>query len=319
MVKIRRLQQWFLKYIIIIYSVTAAFLAVIDFYVAFQYCIPNDTSKIAIVIKITALASSAVCIFVGFTLLRRILLGKFLFNLEQTSKEIYFHGYELKRYLDSSAIIRLENWLKAGLCYELSVLAMMLVKDNKSARICRGDFYDKDGKLKTKHAWVEVKVPLNGWFAIDLAWFSPCFGRRKDYFKRCNEDGKLIRKWVYPHDKFWGIQFSNVILEAIKCRETSCILLELTAFGGPEHGYGFMDWIQKIDKLRFSDGSIMLPHTRAEADRPISTRVIRDFVKKPTRRSPKSKSIRIAKKEIRAYERWRARQEANQKTRTAPS
>ena len=281
-------------------------LVVLDVCLVVHYFQTHDESGIVIATRIMAGISTIAYSIRGILLLKKFLLKKFFVSTMRKAGEIYFHGFKLQHYIDSWAFLRLEEWLGTGMCYELSILAMILLEDNKSARLCRGKHCYKDGRLRTRHSWVEVKVPLNGWIVIDFAWGAFC--KKRDYYSHLNKGGKFVCEWTCPHDDFWKIRFTHVISEAMKNMETSCVLLELSVFGDAWSSYNFDDCIYEIDKLMLSDGSLMVPHHRAGTGRPVSTRIIRDFVKKTNRRKPKAKSIRLAYAGIRKYESWKAQQ-----------
>lgn len=302
-----KIQQWFLSNKKKISIITAILLAFTDIWLTIGYFYQReDANLLTIVTRIIA------CFFTGIWIAARIMwlknsrLGKFLTAVYTDAEKLYFHGFKMNRYIDDDIFLRLEGWLGSGKCYELSVLAMILLKNFKTARLCRGDYYDKDGNLKTRHSWVEVKVPFNGWYVVDFAWLFPAFCKRRRYFSH-RSDGKLVRKWIRTYDEFWNVQFSNVVFEAMQNRKTSCVLLELSGFGNPDENYEFKDWILEAKELRYSDGSKMIPF-KNYSGKPISTRIIRDFVKNPKRKNPKAKSIRLTNQVIHKYELWKAQQ-----------
>ena len=304
--QIEKFHRWISNHERKVYICSAVVLVIIDISLIVDYYFQTESSTtVATIARIMAGIATGLYVFRERTIFRKRKLERFFVSIFKESEDIYFHGFKFRRYLDTDAILRLEDWLGSGMCYELSALAMILMKDYNSAKLCHGDYYDKNGIFKTKHAWVEVKIPLNGWYVIDFAWIFPGFCRKSDYFYRNNDGGKLICKWTCTYDEFWSIHFSNVVRKAMQNRKTSCVLLELSGFGGPENGYGFRDWVYEIENLKFSDGSIMLPHCRGDSDRPISGRIIRDFVKSPKRKNPKAKSIRLAKIAMHKYEVWK--------------
>ena len=249
---------------------------------------------IIIALLIVGVILIIVCVAAAIMCLQDIQLKRFLSSTMSESQKIFFHGFSLTHYIVSDAFIRLESWLGSGLCYELSILAMILMKNNKTARLCRGDYVDKAGRLKTRHSWVEAKVPLNGWIVIDLACLSPIFCKRDQYYKYFDENGRLGCKWLCTYDEFWKTPFAKVIAEAVKKPETSNILSELAAFGSPECDYGFRgELIENSEPI--PSGKKMPTHYRYGSKKPVSTEIIRDFVKNPRRKDPKTKSIRLAK------------------------
>ncbi len=241
------------------------------------------------------------------SLVRIKMIEKYLEKIWQELDTLYFHGFKVHRYLSSEAFLRLQAWLGCGMCYELSALAMLVLKHNKTARLCRGDYYEQDGKPRTCHGWVEFKIPLCGWCVADFSWIHGGFARKKVFFKSL-DGGKLKERWSCSYDDFWDLPFPNVLYKAIQSSKTSKILFELTAFCGHtvEDG-GFKEWCYSGQKLRYSDGTFMIPFLNNKG-KPVSTIIIRDFVKNPKRKQPKAKSIRCSRLFIRHYSTWRSQQ-----------
>lgn len=222
-------------------------------------------------------------------------------EIHAEAEKLYFYGFKLQRYLESNAILRLENYLRASLCYELSALAMILLRSNKTAKMCRGDYLDDDGKLKTHHSWVEFEVPNEGWCVLDLAWFEPAIFKKDFYFQHCRN---LIPKWSCSYSEFWNIKLTNAVYQAMSQSSTSYIFAELSVFGNPKaNGYGFKKYCKKEQKLIYTDGTYMWPR-RFSSGKVLSSRMIRDFVKNPKREQPKAKSIRLAYTDRRNFEQW---------------
>ena len=311
MTKLRKFWNWIGLHEKEIFFIIAALILFLDIYLIIGYFLQKETTTITIIIRIMAVVNTLLYAVAGTLLLKKIKFKEFLDSIVEEMDKAYFHGFKFQRYLETDAILRFEGWLGSGLCYELSALAMILAKNQKSAKLCRGDYYDENGNFKTRHSWVEVKVPLNGWFVIDFAWMSKACKKRWYFHDR---KGRLVQKWVCPYEDFWKFQFSNLIWEAIHNRETSCVLLGLSAFGGPDIEYEFRNWIYEAGNLKIFNGDMMFPHYRDGSDKPISNRIIRDFVKNPKRKNPKAKSIRSAKSFIRKYELWKEQQATCQNT-----
>lgn len=238
--------------------------------------------------------------------IRQKIWGQSFAKIWHELDKLYFHGFKVRRYLGDETISRLQKWLGCGICHELSVLAMLVLKNNKTAVLCHGDYYDADGNFKTHHSWVEFKIPLNGWWVADFSWIDIGFVSKKKYSK--SDDGELKLIWGCGYDDFWDLPFSNALYEAIKSPKTSKVLLELTAFYGPtiEDG-GFKEWCYSGQELRYTDGTFMIPFYNSEG-KPISSRILRDFVKNPKRKQPKAKSVRLTRRVIRDYSIWRSQQ-----------
>ena len=214
--------------------------------------------------------------------------------------QLYFHGFKVWRYLKDDAIMRLQEWLGAGMCYNMSTLAMLTLKHNKTARLCRGAYYDENGVFRTLHGWVEFRIPLCGWCVADFSWIHGGFAKKKVYFK--SVEGEMLKAiWSCSYKDFWDLPFSNVLYKSMQDRKTSCILAELAEFGLPIiEEDGFSEWCYSGQSLKRTDGTFMIPFHLGE--KLVSSRIMRDFVKNPKRHQPRAKSIRIAHLYEREYQ-----------------
>ena len=123
------------------------------------------------------------------------------------------------------------------------------------------------------------------------------------------DDEKLEVKWSCTYCEFWGTPFVRAICEAMQNQEVSNIYQMLDAFGSPcDEGYGFTKYCYSGEMLQRVAHKYMIPYYDCDSN-PISSRVIRDFVKNPKRQQPKTRSIRLASSVIRRYEKWKAEQE----------
>ena len=291
-----------------------AIVIVMDAYLVAAHFHPNlttDAEDMLIWCDISATVATITCTTTLY-MLRKLKLEEALSSISHEFETIYFHGFKLRRYIESEAMLRFQNWLGVGICRELAAVAMITLRGNKSARLCHGNRY-KNGQFVTRHAWVEFKVPLNGWFVMDLAWTCPGVCKRRVYFRNLRKKGKMVRHWSCPHSEFWQIKFVEVVSKMMRNRKTSHVLLELSAFGKPDD-HGFREWCYRQDGPRYSDGSMLIPHPRIGSDKLVSSWAIRDFVKNPKRKQPKARSIRLTYSLKRKYERWVAEQIAQKAT-----
>lgn len=240
------------------------------------------------------------------SLIKSKIMKKYLTKIWQELDALYFHGFKIHRYLDNETFPRLQAWLGCGMCYEPSVLAMLVLRCNKTARLCRGDYWNRNGKLQTRHGWVEFRIPFCGWCVADFSWIHGGFARKKIYFRNM-DSGKLKVRWSCSYQDFWDLPFPNVLYKSMQNRGTSCVLAELNEFGSPIiEEDGFSEWCYSGRELRGTDGTFMIPLYRG--GKFISSRIIRDFVKNPKRRQPKARSIRIARILEREFRKWRSQQ-----------
>ena len=248
--------------------------------------------------------------------IRKKQFEKFVNALSEEAKKLYFHGFRLNRYVNTCAFWRFQEWLGSGRCYAFSVLAMIMLRPNKTATLYRGDSYGKDGQLKTRHSWVEFKIPMNGWWVADFSWTNHGFMPKKEFFKAVNVDSERLEpKWSCSYDEFWGTPFVGAICEAMEDATTSNIFRKLAAFGNPgDEDYGFTEYCYSEEMLKYAICKQMIPYYDTSDEKFISSRIIRDFVKNPKREQPKARSIRLTRLVVHRYEKLKAEQE-----KTAPT
>ncbi len=167
-------------------------------------------------------------------------IGKYFVTIIGKASELYFNGETIKDIIDKKGMHELQEETGNGMCYEFSALAMMLLKDNPTAKICRGYYQSKDGDFETPHSWVEFLVPEMGVFVADFAWMYPGFCSLSDYSKRAESEGNLTTKWVCSYDDFWGYAPSKKIYEKMQKKDTSFVLSDLIVYGIPELGFDFL-------------------------------------------------------------------------------
>ncbi len=169
---------------------------------------------------------------------------------ELRSEQLYFNGINVIKYIDTAALSRFQKWFQRGFCLETSVLAMILLKNNPTATLCRGKMSSMDEDDEDNlHAWVEFK-----YFGLDcifdLSWYADGItlishkreepAENQFYYYRANDDDAeiemvgadllLYKKWSISHDEFWTYLAANQIYEVMKKPETSYVFNELHQF-----------------------------------------------------------------------------------------
>ena len=213
----------------------------------------------------------------------------------------YFCGFKVTDWIRCKGFDRFAQWTGMGICHELSALMMVILRGNKTATLYQGYDYDSEGKL-IKHAWVEFRVPLFGWYICDLMWLNG-FARRREYrrwFPR-----RMI-EWRCTYDEFWSIKLSHCLYEQIQKPATSYVVDELTMYIADEASkFGFTKGI---------GGPLDLPAEKGQAEYMIPVKVgnevcwattMRDFMRNPKAKKPKMRSIRLAESAYKYYLEWR--------------
>ncbi len=153
----------------------------------------------------------------------------YFYNLiESEASNLYFNGKTIKEQIDTKGFYDLEDNNGKGLCHELAVLAMLLLKENPTAALFSGNYHDRYANFVTKHSWVQFSVPGSSEeFVADLAWMHPGFCEAEKYYQRVESNGILLTKQGIPYNDFWKYPFPNSTYNRIQQPETSNIINSL--------------------------------------------------------------------------------------------
>ena len=79
--------------------------------------------------------------------------------------------------------------------------------------------------------------------------------------------------------------------------------------GNPkDEDYGFTEYCYSEEIIKHAACEYMIPYYNPNDEKFISSQIIRDFIKNPKRKQPKTRSIRLARFVVRRYEKWKAEQ-----------
>lgn len=305
----KRIYNWLTRHLVGGCLICLFVLLIYDAYYAVSY-VGGFLDGADYVFCIIDTAVIAPCFIIMMLAIRKRKIETFIETLLKEAEKHYFHGFKLSLYVSTHAFWRFQHWLGSGRCYAFSVLAMIMLKSNKTATLYRGDSYNKDGQLKTRHSWVEFKIPMNGWWVADFTWIYAGFAPKKKFFKAINADGgRLDVKWSCSYDEFWNTPFIGAICEAMENTTTSNIYLNLSLFGNPkDEDYGFTEYCYSEEIIKHAACEYMIPYYNPNDEKFISSQIIRDFIKNPKRKQPKTRSIRLARFVVRRYKKWKAEQ-----------
>ena len=233
-----------------------------------------------------------------FWLLKVKALNKTLRAMHET----WFYGFRADRwFVETSAFQRFTEWYNEGFCFAMSALAMIILRDNPTARIVQGHIEGvknpNSGGLY-RHAFVEFKLPWLGWCVMDLSWITPCIANRNAYYRTYS---KMVKDWTCSYEEFWKYDFSHDLYMATRRKETSDILDLLIWYGCSDGMAGFTKAVLENWSINEFDMEITAPFHYGN-EKLISGRILRDFVKNPKREQPKAKSLRRAAHLRKLYE-----------------
>lgn len=214
--------------------------------------------------------------------------------------DFYFCGHKIIEWIQCDGFMRFTDWAGLGMCHELSALAMVIFRKNKTAILYQGYDYNGKGKL-TKHAWVEFRIPLFGWYVCDLMWLNG-FAKRRRYRKWFPQ---RTVEWRCTYDEFWSIPLSHDLYRQMQLPGTSYVVDELTLYIADEDDkFGFTALIKDIQNIPAEKGQAMYMVPVEVGDEICWVTTLRDFVRNPKAKSPRMRSIRMAEGAYRNYMRY---------------
>jgi len=177
--------------------------------------------------QIEALCSAAIILItIGIALfLCHVSSGKptrkYLYRL---SRRIYFCGYSMEKVIQRDFLHNISRYLELDISGIYAVLMMMLLADNRTARIVIGRF--TESVLPYERCWVEFRH--FGWHAVDPWYEGATMSHRlfKDTIKKAD------RRRTYTYDDFWHTPAFTQIYRKLLQRNTSYLFRELYAIAG---------------------------------------------------------------------------------------
>ena len=209
------------------------------------------------------------------------------------SFETFLNGFPVWAYESNAVFFRLGKFLGHGLCYPASALLMLIWQDYPKTRYVFGESYNPTTREWGDHCWMELKA-YGIWWAIDSTWRYPVCPVPR-WWHKLEFLAKDVRK--ISHDEFFSHQIANQIAEGIKNPKTSYFFHELALFskstGSRDRMVLEVYDIEKIDNT----GSRVNPLIIGiyDTEKPITQKIIRQFILKDTRLLPKRRSFRRAR------------------------
>ncbi|MBR3332095.1 hypothetical protein IKG28_00450 [Candidatus Saccharibacteria bacterium] len=157
-----------------------------------------------------------------------------------SASKLYLEGVPFTELILNKKLWNFQQEDGVGACYQLSAFGMFMLKDNPTAKICRGEYSGKEFK-NIRHSWVEFQVPGDGIYVIDFAWMHPGFCNINDYHNHIHDGGgTLITSWICSSERFWSYKKSSEIYKKVKDPNGFVELKDLLCFGDPDLGYDFI-------------------------------------------------------------------------------
>lgn len=221
--------------------------------------------------------------------------------------KMYLYGHQISLLAKTNFFLRLaKDYRGLGLCFMTSALAMMMLKDNRTATLV----VVQVGEAKTIYSPVLkkeipsthrfVKFQYNSdWFVLDFN----CIGGEPitlTSFYRDNQHLVTIRE--YSYDEFWSLGFPENYMHKLLNPKTSYIFLNLLkAFtydlsddAGRFYGETVSNDIPYGTIPRLNKEAIEV-ESGQDFFKIYSRRIFNELVAKPSRKSPKTHTIRRLK------------------------
>jgi hypothetical protein len=244
------------------------------------------------------LVSSAVAIVAGL-LLGKIQWHVFMPRLAVKNVELgcatFLNGFQVWKFEAEGAFTRIGYYIGHGLCYEASALLMLVWKDWKKTRYVFGRAYSAEEHGWVEHSWMEVKA-YGIWWVFDCTWLYPVHPVPR-LIQRLENKAFAVRK--IPHDEFFSYKTATSMADMIQKPETSYLFHDLCCFRRSKELEG-----TKMMLMEYFDSTDFVPQGGRpnplligifKKGRPISQRIICEFLTRDSRKAPKKKSFRRAR------------------------
>ena len=207
--------------------------------------------------------------------------------------EAFLNGFEVWRYEQNGTFTRIGHYIGHGLCYEASALLMLVWRDFKKTRYVFGRAYSSSCHEWVQHAWMEVKA-YGIWWVFDCTWMYPVHPVPR-LLHRLHDKAFSVRN--ISHKKFFNYEVSTKMAEMIRDPATSYFFHDLCCFRRSSEGdrrQMIMEFYDSVDFIPNGKRPNVLLVGIFKKGRPITQRIIREFVTRDQRKVPKKHSFRKA-------------------------
>lgn len=213
--------------------------------------------------------------------------------------QTYLCGYSLWAMIRANFFHRFGNINKEGFCYTFSAAIMLGLKELKRTRLVRGKIvlpnYD------SFHSWVEVKV-FGQWWVVDPCFYSGGFTRKRWYYQKLHPEVVII----YRYQDFWKDPAANQFYERLRHPELSKVFVELYYHYTPhEDTVGIYNMEDDIYDFPNTPEYYLFPPNYGFK---FTQKIINELMARPTRRSPRQRTLRC----LDSYYRKRSRELAQE-------
>lgn len=221
---------------------------------------------------------------------------KKVINLQRSS---YLNGFRVWDWEKNSTFYRIGEYVGHGLCYEASALLVLILRGHNKTRYAYGDSYKNPGVL---HCWVEAKA-YGIWWVLDSTWLDPVCYPLLPPLHRILTKTRAIRK--IPEEDFFSHEIAVQMAEMIKNPRSSYIFHDLACFRRAYWRNVTNDCDQMVIEttdwygLSYAKEAsgwnpFLIDVFKPSGGKPVTQRILREFVTHDNRFSPKRRSFRKA-------------------------
>lgn len=215
-------------------------------------------------------------------------------------QETYLNGYPIWWYESYGTFSRIGHYIGRGLCYEMGALLMMVWKDHKKTRLLFCEIYDPGSGEWMDHCLMEI-FAFGIWWVMDATWRYPVIPMPSICYFTLN---KVETTRIISHEEFFSHDIVNQMARMIQCPVTSYLFNDLAIFAKCYNSSEDLMIFEKyqIDKLvhRGNEAVIALSGI-FNRNRPVTQRIILEFLTHNERKSPKRRTFRRARRLYKSF------------------
>ncbi len=197
--------------------------------------------------------------------------------------ELYLCGYSLYDMIRVNFHHRFGHYNHEGFCFTFSAANMLALKQEKTARLVRGHVCSSD--FDSDHAWVEVKL-CGRWCVIDPCLYTQGITYRRYFYRQFRPKVAVC----YRHKQFWQDPAAKMFYQRMLSPKSSKIFVELFHYYTPDKRemgiYQMGEYLPELPNEHYY--SIFDPRSGYK----FCQRIVDELMVRPTRKSPRRRTLR---------------------------
>lgn len=213
-------------------------------------------------------------------------------SLARSMKALHLEKLTVYDFFDREVFRRMAFYIGHGSCYEAAAMTMFALKGNRKSRYCIIQGRNKELSQHTQHAFVEFRK-FGIWWAFDPLWHAfPLMTRLEHNLRTRTRYTRIV-----SYDEFWSLTPSKVLYPLMESAETSHVFLDLAGYhclGDGDTTFLFEKLEPDVFAMRGGKAQNLFFLDVYGEDRPISWRILREYLYHPRRVYPKRRTYRRA-------------------------